>query len=93
MGDDVPVGQIKERAHIFSALKNFRCAGYDLPNWRGTSIFHSTDVSGLGIMQPERLFSEKLADMQPVSMDSPITLVPDLGTTLRAGQTILAEHS
>ncbi len=29
MGDDVSVEQIKERADIFSVLKNFRCAGYD----------------------------------------------------------------
>tara|TARA_Y100001934_G_scaffold123344_1_gene150478 strand:+ start:2088 stop:2897 length:810 start_codon:yes stop_codon:yes gene_type:complete len=29
MGDDVSLEQIKERAHTFSALKNFRCAGYD----------------------------------------------------------------
>ena len=80
MEDDVSVEQMKERADTFSALKNFAARDTILSNWRGIgSISHSTDVSGLGIMRPERLFSERLADMQPVSMDSPIIPCPEFG--------------
>ena len=53
-GNDVPVEQNKERAHTFSALKNFAARDTISSNWRGPPLSLSTSLA-LG-SRPERLF-------------------------------------